>query len=49
MATKQFVAGWALIVIGCCGNGSSAWVNAVIGGIGLVIVMFDGTDDKEPK
>lgn len=44
MASKQFVAGWALVVIGCCGNAPSL-VNAVCGVFGLLIVWF--SDDGE--
>jgi hypothetical protein len=46
MVSKPFVSGWALIVIGCCGNGSP-WVNGVCGLVGLLIVFFSG--DEESK
>ncbi len=47
MASKQFVAGWALIVIGCCGNGSG-WVSALCGVIGLLIVFFGDDGEEQP-
>ncbi len=37
MATKPFVGGWALILIGACGNGPW-WANAAVGLIGVLVV-----------
>ena len=37
MASKPFVSGWAMIVIGCCGNGPW-WASLLIGGLGVMVV-----------
>lgn len=46
MVSKPFVAGWALIVIGCAGNGPG-WFSALCGVVGVLIVFF--SDDGEEK
>lgn len=38
MASKQFVGGWALIIVGACSNGPG-WSNLIIGLFGLLIVL----------
>lgn len=47
MVTKPFIAGWALIVIGACGNGPW-WANAVIGAFGLLMVLRDYGEEEVP-
>ncbi|WP_288432804.1 hypothetical protein [uncultured Stenotrophomonas sp.] len=47
MATKPFIAGWAQIVIGACGNGPW-WANAVIGAFGILIVLSTYGDEEVP-
>lgn len=47
MVSKAFVAGWALIVIGCCGKGPG-WVSALCGVIGLLIVWFGDNSEGQP-
>ncbi|MFV7423989.1 hypothetical protein ACNPNN_13050 [Stenotrophomonas geniculata] len=44
MASKQFVSGWALMVIGCCGN-APGWANAICGVFGLLLVWFSDNEE----
>lgn len=43
---RQFITGWALIVVGACGNGT-AWANLIVGILGIVSVYlsFDKEDE----
>ena len=45
MASKAYVAGWALVVIGCCGNGPG-WANLVIVMIGALAAWLFDEDEQ---
>lgn len=47
MVSRPFVSGWALIVIGCCGN-APGWANIFCLVAGVLIVWYgdDGEDQS---